>query len=40
METMRIIYKMLRYLEKMMRVEEPDYTPIMPEALGMEDGAR
>lgn len=35
METMRIIYKMLRYLEKMMRVEEPDYTPIMPEALGI-----
>lgn len=35
MNNFKMIYKILKYLETMMDVSEPDMTPIRAEALGM-----
>ena len=35
MDNFKIIYKILRYLEKAMDYEEPDFSAISPESLGI-----
>lgn len=37
MEEFRIIYKMLNYMRKAMKVETPDYTPISAEGINIPE---